>query len=54
MMDNSEYVENTMKRIELYEKNGIFPGDKLLFSWETQTAPLNMKIVDAMIKKILL
>lgn len=54
MMDNPEYVENAMKRIELYEKNGIFPGDKLLFSWGTQVSPLNMKVVEAIIRKFLL
>ena len=54
MMDNPEYIEKVMKRIELYEKNGIFPGDKLLFSWETMAMPLNMKIVVGMMKKFLL
>lgn len=53
MMDNPEYVENALKRIEIYEKNGIYPGDKLLFSWETSTAPVNMKIVEGMLKKFL-
>lgn len=54
MMDNPEYVENALKRIELYEKNGIYPGDELLFSWETSTVPVNMKIVERMLKKFLL
>ncbi len=54
MMDNPEYMENALKRIELYEKNGIFPGDKLLFSWETMAMPLNMKVVEGMMKKFLL
>ncbi len=53
MMDNPEYVENALKRIELYEKNGIYPGDKLLFSWETSTAPVNMKNVEGMMRKFL-
>lgn len=51
MMDNPEYVESALKRIELYEKNGIFPGDRLLFSWETMSLPLNMHTVEAMLKK---
>ncbi len=51
MMDNPEYVENALKRIEIYEKNGIFPGDKLLFSWETSTVPVNMKVVEGMVKR---
>lgn len=54
MMDNLEYMENALKRIEIYEKNGIFPGDRLLFSWETMAMPLNMKVVEGMMKKFLL
>ena len=53
MMDNPEYIESALKRLELYEKNGIYPGDKLLFSWETVAMPLNMKLVEGMLKKFL-
>ena len=53
LMDNPEYIESTLKRIGLYEKNGIYPGDKLLFSWETVAMPLNMKVVEGMMKKFL-
>ena len=51
MMDKPEYVESALKRIELYEKNGIFPGDNLLFSWETMAMPLNMRIVETMLRR---
>ena len=54
MMDNIGYMDSALKRIKLYEENGIFPGDRLLFSWETMSAPLNMKMVEAKIKKFLL
>lgn len=53
MMDNPEYVESALNRMELYEKNGIFPGDRLLFSWETMAMPLNMRTVETMLKKFL-
>ena len=54
MMDNPEYVESALNRMELYEKNGIFPGDRLLFSWETMAIPLNMRTVDTMLKRVLI
>ncbi len=54
MMDNSEYMEAALSRIALYEKYGIFPGDRLLLSWETMTLPLNMKIVEKMLRRFLL
>jgi len=31
-MDDPDYVEKALQRIALYEKNDIFPGDKLLLS----------------------
>ena len=50
MMDKPEYVESALNRIELYEKNRIFPGDRLLFSWETMSMPLNMRLVEEKIR----
>lgn len=54
MMDNPDYAEAAMKRIHLYESNGIFPGSQLLCSWETKISPINMKIIENMIKEFLL
>ena len=53
MMDNQEYVDSALKRIEIYEKNGIFPGDRLIFSWETKSMSLNMRLVETMLKRFL-
>lgn len=49
MMDDADYVEKAIKKIELYEKNGIFQGDKLIVTYETKEHPLNVKHVDKMI-----
>ena len=53
MMDDSEYAEKTIKKLESYEKNGIFPGKNLIMTFETQQHPLNMRIVSKNIEEFL-
>ena len=52
-MDNPEYCEKAIKKIETMQKNGIYIGEKLIVTFETQSHPLNMKIVENTIKKYL-
>ena len=54
MMDDTRYSEKTIQKIELYEKNGIFPGEKLLMTFETSKHTLNMMLVEQMITKYLI
>lgn len=53
LMDNPEYCEKAIKKIETMQKNGIYIGEKLIVTFETQSHPLNMKIVENTIKKYL-
>lgn len=53
MMDNPEYVEAALRRIEAYEKNDFFPGDKLILTHETSRCPINSRIIEKMIYKYL-
>lgn len=43
MMDNPEYAEHAVQKIEQYEKNGIFVGDRLILTYETKKAPMHRK-----------
>ena len=54
LMDNKDYSEKAIKKIETMEKNGIFPGDNLILTYETMTHHLNMRTVDLLIRKYLL
>lgn len=54
MMDDLEYVEKNMKKLELYEKNGYLLGVNLLVTHETSSSPLNVKILDSYIENYLL
>lgn len=54
MMDDPDYLKNALKKIEIYERNGFYPGDKLIVTFETSDKPLDTRIVDLLIRKHLL
>lgn len=54
MMDNPDYCEKAMFRIEQYEKNGILPGNNLIITHETTKRPLNMRVVENYIQVYLM
>ena len=54
MMDNPNYAESAVKKIEMYENNGIFPGDQLILSFETSATVINMQLVRTLVEKHLM
>ena len=54
LLDDAEYVENNLNKIDLYEKNGLFVGDRLIISTESGRFPIDVKIIDEKIKKYLI
>ncbi len=46
MLDDVGYCEHALERILIYEKNGFFLGDRLILTYETRRAPLNIKHVE--------
>lgn len=53
MMDNEEYCEHALDRIDAYERNQLFPGDALILTHESQRKPIHSKKIEAMIQKFL-
>ena len=49
MLDEESYRDYALDKILAYEKNGIFPGDGLILTHETQKNPVNSKIIEEMI-----
>ena len=49
MMDRLDYVERNIKKIGSYISNDIFPGDKLVLTFETQVVPLSTRQIQAVI-----
>ncbi len=54
MMDNPEYARTAIMKIELYENNGIFPGEDLIMSFETSASVINMELVQQFTEKYLI
>lgn len=53
MMDNPEYAEKAVQKIAQYERNGIYPGEGLILSYETRKTPIHQKSIDRMIARYL-
>lgn len=54
MMDDPDYVENAVKKINGYMQRGLFVGDKILCTYETKATPINLKQISSMIQQYLL
>ena len=54
MMDNTEYAQAAVKKIDLYEQNNIFPGERLILTFETSATAINSKLLKIMTEKYLL
>ena len=50
-MDDPKYSEKAVRKINSYIVNGIFPGDKLIISYETSGVVLNDRVIKMLIKK---
>ena len=53
-MDDPVYARSAVKKIETYEKNNIFPGEKLILTYETDRTVLHTKTIERLAKKYLL
>ncbi len=54
MMDDQTYSDHAIKKIYLYEKNGFYQNDRLFMTFETRQNPLNLRILEHRLRKLLL
>ncbi len=52
MMDDAEYVEKSMRKLRLYEKNGYFLGKELLLTFESSQVPFDSRNFENMLKEM--
>ena len=45
MMDKPEYAVSAVKKLNIYQMNGIMPGERLILTFETEQDVLNSRIV---------
>ena len=53
MVDEPMYARNMVRKIDAYENNGIFPGERLILTYETEQSVLNTGKIEQMVKKYL-
>lgn len=53
-IDDAVYMKRSFFRIRDYESDGIFPGDQLILTGETEEVPLNNVIIEQVIRRYLL
>ena len=54
LMDNPDYEENALHKIEIFSANGIYLGCGLIISFETKIHPLDTSYISTMINTFLL
>jgi hypothetical protein len=55
MMSNADYADYAIKRIEMYAQSDIiYLGENLVLTFETSSRPLNSRIIECYIQKLLL
>ena len=52
-MDDPVYARRTVRKINAYENNGIYPGERLILTYETEQTILNTGKIEQLVKKYL-
>lgn len=52
MMDDVNYVNTAIYKLNTYERNGIYLGVNLFLTYETSRKPLNVRALDEMLKAL--
>ena len=53
-MDDPAYAQNAVRKILAYEENEIYPGERLILTFETEKTVLNTKSIERLARKYLL
>ena len=52
-VDDPIYAKNMVKKINAYENNGIFPGERLILTYETEKSILNKGKIEQLVNRYL-
>ena len=53
LINDPEYTQKSMKKLDEYERNGLLCGDNLIFSTESRENPLNLHLIENKIRLFL-
>lgn len=52
-MDDPVYAQNAVRKIQAYEENNLYPGERLILTFETEKMVLNTQKVEKLVYKYL-
>ena len=53
LMDDPDYCENAISKLQKYSQNGYFLGKNLIVTFELPKVPLDMNVLEQMLKEVL-
>lgn len=53
-MDDPVYARNAIRKIQAYENNNIYPGERLILTYETEHSILNTGKIEQLVSKYLI
>ena len=53
-MDDPVYARNAVRKIQAYEENDIYPGERLILTFETERNVLDTRMVGKLAERYLL
>jgi len=53
-VDEANYARNMVRKIQAYENNDIFPGERLILTYETEQTVLNTGKIEQLVKRYLI
>lgn len=53
LMNNPQYVQNSLKKLQTYADNGIFPGHGLIVTYESEEVSLDTNTLDTIIQELI-
>lgn len=51
--ENGAYARSMVRKIQAYEDNGIFPGERLILTYETEQTILNTGKIEQLVNRYL-
>ncbi|OUN91728.1 hypothetical protein [Blautia sp. An46] len=52
-MDDPIYAQNAVRKIQAYEENDIYPGERLILTFETERTALDMQLIEKLVCRYL-
>lgn len=53
-MDDPSYAQNAVRKIQAYEENEIYPGERLILTFETEKTVLNTRQIQKLADRYIL